>query len=218
MDEIGKMPLSIQSKFLRVLQEKSLRRLGGNEQIPVDVRVLAATNLDIEHAVKTESFREDLYYRLNVVRIHVPPLRERREDIPLLVNHFLRKYADMSPKPVEGVSPEAMALLESYNWPGNVREIENTVERAVSLTDTPVIGREVLPPNIRRQELAEIPGPGVAGSFKEAKDRWIRAFEKKYLFELLQHNNNNISAAAREAGIDRKTVHRLIAKHDLEQP
>jgi DNA-binding NtrC family response regulator len=217
MDEVGKMPFSTQSKFLRVLQEKSVRRLGGNEQIPVDVRVVAATNLDIDEAVKSGQFREDLYYRLNVVRIHLPSLREHREDIPLLVQHFLRKFADVSPRPVEGISPEAMILLEAYNWPGNVRELENTIERAISLTDTPVIGKEVLPLQIRSQEFTEIPSPSDAASFKEAKDRWIEVFEKKYLSDLLKRHNYNISAAAREAGINRKTIHRLIEKHGLRQ-
>lgn len=216
MDEIGKMPLSIQSKFLRVLQEKSLRRLGGNEQIPVDVRVLAATNLDIDEAVKSRVFREDLYYRLNVVRLRIPPLRERREDIPLLVNHFLRKFADASPRPIEGISPDALTLLEAYNWPGNVRELENTIERAVSLTDTPVISTEALPLNIR--QLTGIPDPDLTASFKKAKHRWIELFEKKYLSELLQRHNYNVSAVAREAGIDRKTVHRLIVRHRLQRP
>jgi DNA-binding NtrC family response regulator len=215
MDEVGKMPISTQSKFLRVLQEKSLRRLGGNEQIPVDVRVVAATNLDIDEAVKSGQFREDLYYRLNVVRIHLPSLRERHEDIPLLVQHFLRKFSDISPRPVEGISPEAMTLLEAYNWPGNVRELENSIERAVSLTDSPVIEKELLPLQVRSQEFTEIPTPGDAASFKDAKDKWIELFEKKYLSDLLQRHEYNISAAAREAGINRKTIHRLIEKHNL---
>ncbi len=169
MDEVGKLPLPTQAKFLRVLQEKSVRRVGGNEQIPVDVRVVASTNLDIEEAVKSEKFREDLFYRLDVVRIALPPLRERQGDIPLLANHFLKEFAKTSPRPIEGISPEAMAVLETYKWPGNVRELQNTIERAVSLTDTPTIGVEALPNHVRSQEFTEIPSPHTAASFKDAK-------------------------------------------------
>jgi DNA-binding NtrC family response regulator len=148
------------------------------------------------------------------VRIHMPALRDRRSDIPLLAAHFLGRFAATSPKPVEGITPEALDLLEAYDWPGNVRELENTIERAVSLTDSPLIGKDALPLHIRSRDLARMPAP-TNGSFKEAKDKWIDAFEKHYLAELLQRHNHNVSAAAREAGIDRKTVHRLIAKHGL---
>jgi DNA-binding NtrC family response regulator len=218
MDEVGKMPLSIQSKFLRVLQEKSLRRVGGNEQLPVDVRVVAATNLDIGKAVKEDRFREDLYYRLNVVRIHLPPLRGRREDIPLLAAHFLKQFSQETPRPVEGISAEAMSLLESYNWPGNVRELENVIERAVFLSETPTISRESFPAHIRSRVVRQIPETDTTASFKDAKSHWVDAFERKYLADLLRRHNGNITLAAREAGINRKTIHRLIAKHGLTKP
>jgi two-component system response regulator AtoC len=218
MDEVGKMPRSIQSKFLRVLQEKSLRRVGGNEQLPVDARVVAATNLDIAEAVKGGQFREDLYYRLNVVRIHLPPLRERREDIPLLAAHFLKQFSTETPRPVEGISAGAMSLLEAYDWPGNVRELENVVERAVFLTDTPTISRDSLPAHISSQTAGEVPTTDTSASFKEAKSQWIDLFEKKYLRDLLRRHNGNITLAAQEAGINRKTIHRLIAKHRLNKP
>ena len=218
MDEVGKTPLSIQSKFLRVLQEKSVRRVGGNEQLPVDVRVVAATNLDIAEAVKKGQFREDLYYRLNVVRIHIPTLRERREDIPLLAAHFLKQFSKETPRSVERISQEAMALLESYDWPGNVRELENVVERAVFLTDTPTINSESLPGHIRSQTAETTLSTDTAATFKEAKNLWIDRFEKKYLTELLRRHNGNITLAAHEAGINRKTIHRLITKHGLGKP
>jgi len=217
MDEVGKMPLATQAKFLRVLQEKSVRRLGGNEQTPVDIRVVAATNLEIEQAVKEHEFREDLYYRLNVVQIRIPPLRKRREDIPLLVHHFLNEFSKTSPRPIKGISPEAMTMLETYAWPGNVRELENTIERAVSLTDTAVIDKESLPVHIRDSGFAHFPTPDTAKSFKQAKEQWLEAFEQRYVKELLASHNNNVSAAAREAGIDRKTIHRLISKYNIKR-
>ncbi len=218
MDEVGKMPLSIQSKFLRVLQEKSLRRVGGNEQLPVDVRVVAATNLDIAEAVKDGRFREDLYYRLNVVRIHLPPLRDRREDIPLLAAHFLKQFARETPRPVEGISAEAVSLLEAHDWPGNVRELENVVERAVFLTETPTISKDSLPAHIRSRAVEKVPDVDTSASFKDAKGRWVDMFEKKYLIDLLRRHKGNITLAAQEAGINRKTIHRLIAKHGLDKP
>ena len=133
MDEIGNMNLAMQVKLYRVLQEGKVRPLGSNEELDVDVRVIAATNKDLEKAIAAGEFREDLFYRLSVIPIHVPSLRERREDIPLLARHFLEQFRKSMEKPIQGISPEAMGLLESYDWPGNVRELENTIERAVAL-------------------------------------------------------------------------------------
>src|SRR5882757_1398009 len=148
MDEIGNMSLAMQVKLYRVLQEGKVRPLGSNEELDVDVRVIAATNKDLEKAIAAGEFREDLFYRLSVIPIHVPALRERREDIPLLARHFLEQFRKSMEKPIQGISPEAMGLLESYDWPGNVRELENTIERAVALESGMEISPRVLPERV----------------------------------------------------------------------
>src|ERR1700741_5601480 len=148
MDEIGNMNLAMQVKLYRVLQEGKVRPLGSNEELDVDVRVIAATNKDLEKAIAAGEFREDLFYRLSVIPIHVPSLRERREDIPLLARHFLEQFRKSMEKPVQGISPEAMGRLEAYDWPGNVRELENTIERAVALEATGEVTLPVLPDRI----------------------------------------------------------------------
>src|SRR6201998_1922387 len=148
MDEIGNMNLAMQVKLYRVLQEGKVRPIGSNEEADVDVRIIAATNKDFEKEIAEGRFREDLYYRLSVIPIQVPPLRERREDIPLLSRHFLERFRKSMEKPIEGISPEAMSLLESYDWPGNVRELENTMERAVALESGPEISVRVIPDKV----------------------------------------------------------------------
>src|SRR6201997_4851038 len=148
MDEIGNMNLAMQVKLYRVLQEGKVRPLGSNEELDVDVRVIAATNKDIEKAIANGEFREDLFYRLSVIPLHVPALRDRREDIPLLARHFLASFGASMGKHIEGISPEAMRRLESYDWPGNVRELENTIERAVALESGPEISLAVLPDRV----------------------------------------------------------------------
>lgn len=149
LDEIGDMTPAMQVKLLRVLQEHSFRPLGGNEEVPVDVRVIAATNQDLQARIEEGMFREDLYYRIAVINIHLPSLRERGEDVGLLAFHFLRQYAEKAGKPVSGISPEALGILETYNWPGNVRQLENTIERAIALEITQNIQPERLPDNVR---------------------------------------------------------------------
>jgi DNA-binding NtrC family response regulator len=152
LDEIGDIPPLIQVKLLRVLQEREIERLGSNKPIPVDVRLVAATNRDLEQAVQAGSFRADLFYRLQVVHIHLPPLRERPEDIPLLVEYFIRKYAEENRRAMRAVCPDTLKLLQAYPWPGNVRELENTIESAVVLAppDATVLLPEHLPPHLRR--------------------------------------------------------------------
>jgi two-component system response regulator PilR (NtrC family) len=149
LDEIGEMNATMQVKLLRVLQERTFRRLGGTEEVAADIRVIAATNQDLPKLVAEGRFREDLFYRINVIPIHLPPLRDRREDIPLLAEHFLGKYAAQMEKPIHGLSHEARDLLAAYAWPGNVRELENAIERAVALEQTPVILPESLPAHVR---------------------------------------------------------------------
>jgi len=149
LDEIGEMTTTMQIKLLRVLQDRRFRRLGGTEEVQADIRVIAATNQDLEKAVASGRFREDLFYRINVIRMHLPPLRERTDDIPLLAEHFLSKYAEQMKKPVRSVAQASLPLLQTYGWPGNVRELENVIERAVALEQTPAILPDSLPPQMR---------------------------------------------------------------------
>jgi two-component system response regulator PilR (NtrC family) len=159
LDEIGETTQSMQVKLLRVLQDRRFRRLGGTEEVQADIRVIAATNQDLQKAVAEGRFREDLFYRINVILIHLPPLRERREDIPLLADHFLTKYAMQMEKPVHSISHDAHALLAAYAWPGNVRELENAIERSVALESTPVVLPESLPAHVRGDGIRPSPGP-----------------------------------------------------------
>jgi two-component system response regulator PilR (NtrC family) len=149
LDEIGEMNQTMQVKLLRVLQDRRFRRLGGTEEVQADIRVIAATNQDLQKMVVESRFREDLYYRINVIQVHLPPLRDRLEDVPLLADHFLTKYAQGVEKPVRGISHEAQDLLSAYAWPGNVRELENAIERAVALEQTPLVLPESLPAQVR---------------------------------------------------------------------
>src|SRR3974390_3262811 len=165
MDEIGKMNLAMQVKLYRVLQEGKVRPLGSPEEIDVDVRVITATNKDLEKAIAAGEFREDLFYRLSVIPIHVPPLRDRREDIPLLARHFLERFRKSMEKPIEGISPQAMSRLETYDWPGNVRELENTIERAVALESGSEISTTVLPDRISGASIAAVSLPGESAAF-----------------------------------------------------
>jgi two-component system response regulator PilR (NtrC family) len=162
LDEIGEMNATMQVKLLRVLQDRKFRRLGSTEEVQADIRVIAATNQDLPKLVAEGKFREDLYYRLNVIGMHVPPLRERREDIPLIAEHFLAKYAGQMQKSVHSISHDALALLEAYSWPGNVRELENVIERSVALEQTPTVLPETLPDHVRRGVGVRVNGPNIA--------------------------------------------------------
>jgi transcriptional regulator with PAS, ATPase and Fis domain len=161
LDEIGDMPISLQSKLLRVLQDKEIRPVGGNQSVKVDVRIIAATHQDMNKAIAEGRFRQDLYYRLNVIPVRIPPLRERAEDIPVLVQHFVRRYADELGKRVEGMDAEAYEVLSRHAFPGNVRELENLIERAVALSRGPTIGIDLLPSSVvqarERREVSRIP-------------------------------------------------------------
>jgi two-component system response regulator PilR (NtrC family) len=164
LDEIGEMNQTMQVKLLRVLQDRKFRRLGGTEEQQADIRVIAATNQDLLKMVAEGRFREDLYYRINVIQVHLPPLRDRRDDVPLLAEHFLAKYAKASEKPVHGISHEAHDLLSAYGWPGNVRELENVIERAVALEQTPIVLPESLPAHVRSGSGLPSRGTGAPGS------------------------------------------------------
>jgi len=215
LDEIGEMGINLQAKLLRVLQERQFRRIGGRKMIDVDVRVIAATNRNLDEAITKGQFREDLYYRLNVVSIKLPPLRERGSDTTLLADHFLQQASPAAGEGPIGISAEAMRMLEVYDWPGNVRELQNVISRAVALCPGDTINPEDLPDRLGNPAAPSPPAAGAGLSFKDAKKDWLAAFEKKYLTDLLKRHDNNISRAAKEAGIDRKTIHRLINKYDL---
>lgn len=218
LDEVGEMPMSMQVKLLRALQEKRVRRVGAMEEVEVDVRVIAATNRALDVMVRHGSFREDLFYRLNVIPINVPALRERREDIPLLAEHFLRAFASEMAKEVSGFAPEAMECLVAYAWPGNVRELENAVERAVALETGRVIRVEQLP-ETTRDRLAPTGTRAVAGiSEGFSLDAHLISVEADLLRRALQQAAGDRSQAARILGITPRSLRYLISKHQAGTP
>jgi len=209
LDEIGETTQAMQVKLLRVLQEHELQRVGGEETIKVDVRILAATNRDLAAEVKAGNFREDLYYRLNVVTLFVPPLRERKGDIPLLVAHFVSKFAEKNRRTVEAVTPRCMELLVQYGWPGNVRELENAIERGVILMRGDQLSEKSLPLPIQKQEESGSGGGIVApaSSLQEA--------ERLMILQTLEETGGNKSEAARRLGITRKTLQNKLQRYDV---
>lgn len=209
LDEVGLMSFTTQAKVLRVLQEREFERVGGTELIKVDVRVISATNRDLEEAMKKEEFREDLYYRISVFPIKLPLLRERKEDIPLLAAHFLKKYNEQENKQIEGISPEALELLMAYNWPGNVRELENAIERAVVLTTVDEIGAKELPQAVRSL------GEKKLYESDNTLSGWIEKLEEEALRQALLENEGNISKTAKKLGIGRATIYRKAKKYGL---
>jgi DNA-binding NtrC family response regulator len=211
LDEIGDISLGVQVKLLRILQEKEFERLGGTKTIKVDVRIIAATNKNLEELVKEGSFREDLYYRLNVVPINMPPLRERKEDIPMLVESFLNKSSDISGKPPKKISNEASARLMTYKWPGNIRELQNIIERCVVITPRDIIGVEDLPLNIRHfQENLETDEE--ISKLEEVLDD----AEREVIIKVLKENDGNRTKASEVLGISRRSLHRKIIKYNIE--
>jgi DNA-binding NtrC family response regulator len=224
LDEIGDIPPATQVRLLRVLQEGELKRVGSTDIVRVDVRVIAATHRDLPKLVKSGKFREDLFYRLNVIAIPLPALRERIEDVPLLAHHFLRRYTERLAKKVRTLSPEAVELLCSYRWPGNVRELENAIERAVVLCRGDVVTPADLPPAISGRTaplVREVAAPAddaawLAMSYSNAKEHSLRRFEKGYVEALMRACAGNISAAARKAGMDRSNFKRVLRKYRTE--
>jgi DNA-binding NtrC family response regulator len=205
IDELSNLNLSLQTKLLRFLQDHEIKRVGGTENIKVDVRVIAATNQPLEPLIKKGTFREDLFYRLNVVSITLPPLRERKEDIPLLANHFLQKFSGEHHKAISHISPEAMEILMRYDWPGNVRELENTIERAMILSPHPIILPEDLPQKILGSE------PAGTSPYSE-KSLSLKEVEKRHILKVLQEPHGNKKKAAEILGIDRTTLYRILDK------
>ncbi len=214
LDEVGEIPLAVQATLLRVLSERAVTPLGGDEATPVDVRIVAATNRDLSAAVSAKAFREDLYWRLRVIPIEMPPLRDRREDIPLLARHFLEgTRAERGARPLEfGV--EAMVLLSAYSWPGNVRELENVVRRLAALAPGPEVRPEDLPPEVRA-ELEGVPAAGGEPGRAPLK-KTLADVERRYLEELLESVGGNVSRAARLAGVSRPNLHRRLEALGLD--
>jgi two-component system response regulator AtoC len=229
LDELGEMPASMQVKLLRVLQDRTIQRLGGNRPIPVDVRILAATNKNLEEAVRDKTFREDLYFRIHVIAIELPPLRERREDIAPLAGFFLSRFSRETGKAVEGLSSGAIELLQSWPFPGNIRELENSIERAVILSNGPLLEREDFPFSgnpIRGMERPPIGGqspmeevPPAPGSAHEpgARDTGttIRDAEKELIRQALERNAGHREKTAGELGITRRTLLNKMREYGL---
>jgi len=203
LDEIGEMSANIQVHLLRVLEEKEFTRVGGNELIKVDVRVVSATNKDMKTAIANGQFREDLYYRLNVVTIELPPMRERKEDIPLLAQHFLKKFAVENQKEITGFSPEATDFLLNYEWPGNVRELENAIERAVTLARNSSI------------QLADLPQENLLLVRSAPPGKDLEEVEKNHIIRVLEETQGNYSQAARLLGISRMTLYNKTKAYGL---
>ena len=234
LDELGELQLDLQPKLLRVLEQREVKRIGGTKPIKVDVRIVAATNRNLEEEVRAGRFREDLFYRLTVVRLVLPPLRDRREDIRHLARHFLENgnfNRDRSGgRRINQFAPGVLDRLSQYDWPGNVRELHNVIERAVSFAESDTIELNDLPEHIAwprgvvgdpgsRTDIS-VPLPDfraaeIDGTFKDAKERWIASFERDYIASLLRKNNGNISHAAREAEIDRKYFRKLMKKYAI---
>ena len=210
LDEVGEISPGMQVKLLRALQERKIRRVGGTDEADVDVRVISATNAPLEELVKQKRFREDLFYRLQVIPIHTPPLRERVEDIPLLAEHFTARFATQMGKRVAKVSEESMALLQASSWPGNVRQLENVIERAVALETTEAVLPERLPETIRRPQLQE-PLPTIGDGF--SLDAFLLAVEARLLSQALERSAGDRAEAARLLGISSRSLRYLVQKH-----
>ncbi len=219
LDEIGEMSAVMQVKLLRVLQERRFRRLGGLEELQADIRVIAATNQDLTRAVAEGRFREDLYYRINVIPIALPPLRERREDIPLLAEHFLEKYAGQMEKPVSSISRDAMDYLVRHDWPGNIRELENVIERAVALELTPVILADSLPAAVRGEPLRPSAVPAAAAEILPDSgfdlEAHVKDIERGYIAEALKRAGGVQVRAAELLGMSFRSFRYYVKKYNL---
>ncbi len=212
MDEIGDISLNVQSKLLRVIQEGTIRKVGSTEDMSIDVRLIAATNLDLENEVKNKSFRKDLYYRITVIQIHMPPLRKRLEDIPLLVDHFLEKYKEKANKEINGFSKEAMKVLLNYTWPGNIRELEHEVERCMVLTENKTIQPEDISETVHtggKLHLGEVEDKSLKGVLQE--------YEKRIIKEILFNMKWNKTKTADVLGITRQALDNKIKKYKIDR-
>jgi len=221
LDEIGDLSMAMQVKLLRLLQEGEYKVVGSNSIKRVDIRFIAATNHHLPDKIRKSEFREDLYYRLNVINLHLPPLRERLEDIPILTHHFLEKYNILHSKKVTNITREAMDFLMARAWPGNVRELENVIERGVIMASGNVLGKEDIyisqPGAAPGQPFTVLPDPDIFSlPFKEAKDRLLEEFQSRYISKVLARHAGNVSQAARESGMKRQYLHRLMRETNLD--
>ncbi len=213
LDEIGDLPLELQVKILRVLEQKEIRRIGSVNSNSVDVRIIAATNRDLQDDIEAGTFREDLYYRLSIMDIPLPPLRERKEDIPLLADHFITRFNQKMNRSIEGITPDALRVLMNYPWPGNVRELENTIQRCMILRDSGEIQRDDLPAGLsanNKPNHSDIMDPTQI-SFQKARE----IFEQRYLQQLLESNKGNVTQSALMAGLSRRYLQELMKKYGL---
>ena len=217
LDEVSEIPLNIQVKLLRVLQEKEIQRIGGNKSIPVNVRIIAATNKKLRAAVSMKTFREDLFYRLNVFPIHVPSLRERVNDIPLIANHLLVKHATKLQKPICGFSPEVIKTIKKYHWPGNVRELENVIERSIIETEGDTVSTVIIPGDEPIRSIPVIERGIMNIPFKQAKEQLLAGFEKEYILSYLEKHNGNVAAAASHSGISLRSFYRKMQQHSIRK-
>jgi two-component system response regulator HydG len=210
LDEIGETTPATQVKLLRVLQHREVIPVGATDPLPIDTRLIAATNRDLEEEIKRGSFRSDLFYRLNVIAIHLPPLRQRRDDVPLLADHFLHRSAEQRNEAPKRISPAALEILQSYQWPGNVRELENALERAVILTTGDVIDVDALPARVTERKSE----PLIAE--RTPTNPTLEAIERAYILWVLQSENGNKTRAADVLGIDPSTLYRKLARYGVE--
>jgi DNA-binding NtrC family response regulator len=216
LDEIGHISMDIQAKLLRFLQDGVIKRVGDVKSKKVDVRLIAAANEDLQEAVKNGSFREDLFFRINVVMIEIPSLRERKEDIPLLLEHFIEKYNHIEKKQLEGISEDAMNILMNYDWPGNVREVENFVHRAVVIKKTPLVFPKDIPINMSKVSMAEKRDVVERTmDFAKAKKNAVEVFEKRFLIDMLKRFEGNVSHIAREVNLDRRNLQRKFKTYGI---
>lgn len=215
LDEVCELPLALQAKMLRVLQDQQLRRIGGNKLIQVDVRIISASNRNLEKALNDGIIREDFYYRLNVINVHIPPLRDREGDVPLLAEYFLKNALETTSKIIRGFSHEALEALKSYHWPGNVRELENIIERAIALVKKDEISLDDLPQGLQQNFISESSNEIIL-SLTEAKQNAIETVEKEYLFQQLKKHKGNVTRLAEESGMTRRNIHRLLSKYELD--
>lgn len=214
LDEISEMSSVIQVKFLRALQERTIRQLGGIREIPVDVRIISATNKNLKDKIAEKEFREDLYYRLHVISLDIPPLRERNGDIPLLVDYFLRKYSEKMKRRMKRISPEVMNILDRYPWPGNIRELENTMERIVAIEDRETITRDSLPPELLESSTETAAPLSIRDGFN--LNAALDDLSRKYLSEALRQTGGNLKESARILGLNYRSLRYLIEKFDLK--
>jgi DNA-binding NtrC family response regulator len=214
LDELAELPMLLQAKLLRTLQERKIRRVGGREEIDVDVRIVAATARNLDEMIRQGRFRQDLYYRINVVRIDLPPLRERGDDIGLLAEYMAQRYGREMGRPIKSITPEAYQVLAQYRWPGNVRELQNVIRRAIALAKGPLIALDDLP-----DEVVAAAGEGRASGdvgYFELRDQHVARFESQYLADLLARHRGDVRTAAIEAKLPRGTLYRLMKKHNLD--